>query len=1232
MSTSGSKIGFGSDPFDFEALIKRIESCHEDLSQDELEFVLNVISHLSIEKETLSILKILFHKIKQKVEILDLQKAGEGENFHLKELAKKVDFLIHSRDADELADLFFEDPDSFAKKIDQLDDRALIVKAAKKCCERDKLKACERIKEFKLLGVKEKKEVAKACIDENFDEFIFFLENFEINDPQTDEGDSALKELILEYIEAFEDSTTVVPEVIQSLHIKSPRIRRHIAALCVKKSPRSFANYYFNFQFTEEELVDFIRKKILFFERIETVALFKSIERNSQSVWLKANLLKVFMKELPAVVLKFIKPFKLDQSEEGKKYFDEIINFATEHYGMLVYSRGASIFEDEDEVRQFESKCLKPHIFTKGEALREYILRVGFETDEERDAAIFRCAQAHPEEITHFIGTFDGLSSQQRLKLFEIYYEHSPSLAANNIIHFKIEDENARLKFAIDAFVISGRPHQFNEKSFQLKATKHVFNLVRAFLQINFPVPRNISEILLGKSEKFKKEKEDFIFYGATIAPVILLAALPLIEEDEKVIQDVADIVVLKIYNKPIQMFKDLTLSPRIKKRLVQRVYLVKFLNFALDDKEKSVFDVQVFPVILEQLKSSEGQPLKLFEEALSSSKGKKYLMERMVCLALMCIDSFGEYIKDTLVFNTVVKIIKYRNNSIALSLLTSLSFRLSEERLEHFKAAVSSPGRGGRQEVKQHVLLAMIILANWAEEASTAKTKKLLEEIHKTLNSTLIRKAFKDRLTNLEQMWLRTCINLDNAVHKNYTRKIEILEYLCKELDPEKPAEDLYKRLSNVLALISFQSRELLTAKFPEKISPTVFLSNCLVVRLRDDPYLDFKGVADLEDKYLRTLGQMRVVNAWKSLAVTFHSIRDVGLKEAYNKFIKTVLEGCSEIGPGNRYEDLGEDITPHIHQICQRDRAVWEKWKAIDSPTSIVVVTGLAEPEKLDKYLWRLIGEEVFDLEQIVDQFPKLVRHYEERASFEDLLREDDISDLEKKLLTLMDTLLPKKRLLSLLNEVIELIQDHGSSPFLTCLQNYYYLCCQSQKTLELDRFVSGNWQDLLLCGTEVSGSCQRVDGDPELVRGLIGYLIDGKIKLIVLKDKESGKIISRALLRLLWDESVENEDGSKGGPVLFLDKVYPKPCSVELAQAIEEEAISKAKNMGLRLYIGEKRKGCKKAEAKVHSFKGPAPYEYADNALIILESGFEHVGGVMDEGIYQIANPHLLLEAKA
>jgi hypothetical protein len=138
------------------------------------------------------------------------------------------------------------------------------------------------------------------------------------------------------------------------------------------------------------------------------------------------------------------------------------------------------------------------------------------------------------------------------------------------------------------------------------------------------------------------------------------------------------------------------------------------------------------------------------------------------------------------------------------------------------------------------------------------------------------------------------------------------------------------------------------------------------------------------------------------------------------------------------------------------------------------------------------------------------------------------------------------------------------------------------------------------LLLCGTEVAGSCQRIDGKQHTNKGLLGYLMNGQTRLLAVVD-EKGSIVARSLLRLLWD-------GNK--PVLFLERHYG---SSEYRETIEKLAKEKAKKMGLTL-TSLTGKGA--AYKSLQSLGGLAPFEYCDGST-----------GVQAKSLFKIENSRLL-----
>lgn len=141
-----------------------------------------------------------------------------------------------------------------------------------------------------------------------------------------------------------------------------------------------------------------------------------------------------------------------------------------------------------------------------------------------------------------------------------------------------------------------------------------------------------------------------------------------------------------------------------------------------------------------------------------------------------------------------------------------------------------------------------------------------------------------------------------------------------------------------------------------------------------------------------------------------------------------------------------------------------------------------------------------------------------------------------------------------------------------------------------------------DLLLIGTEVRGSCQRVGGSPSLNKNLVGYLLNGEILPIVAK--QQGKIAARAILRLLWDEEHKR-------PVLLLERIYSNVSNASLDQEIFDWAKAKAAKMGLPL-TGSAHRSSSRYEGTVICQQGLAPFTYSDAAGGSKSGKFE-VGGL-------------------
>ncbi len=150
-----------------------------------------------------------------------------------------------------------------------------------------------------------------------------------------------------------------------------------------------------------------------------------------------------------------------------------------------------------------------------------------------------------------------------------------------------------------------------------------------------------------------------------------------------------------------------------------------------------------------------------------------------------------------------------------------------------------------------------------------------------------------------------------------------------------------------------------------------------------------------------------------------------------------------------------------------------------------------------------------------------------------------------------------------------------------------------------------------DLFLSGTEVGGSCQRVNGDAKLNKALMGYVMDGKHRILTIK-KENGEIAGRLILRLLAGTTESGEEE----PVLFFERIYPESLQPTYREALKQFAIKRSDDLGLKL-ISKETKTDKKYDRVAKSLGSKAPFEYCDGA-----------GGIQS-GPYQIADCYLIKE---
>ncbi|SCA58912.1 hypothetical protein AB751O23_BC_00090, partial [Chlamydiales bacterium SCGC AB-751-O23] len=139
----------------------------------------------------------------------------------------------------------------------------------------------------------------------------------------------------------------------------------------------------------------------------------------------------------------------------------------------------------------------------------------------------------------------------------------------------------------------------------------------------------------------------------------------------------------------------------------------------------------------------------------------------------------------------------------------------------------------------------------------------------------------------------------------------------------------------------------------------------------------------------------------------------------------------------------------------------------------------------------------------------------------------------------------------------------------------------------TIELAK----DWRTIFLIGTEISGSCQNINATLGLNQHVLGYLLKGENRPLVIRNP-AGEVTNRVMMRVhiaVTEEGVEY-------PVLMIDALYEKTGwelkseqKLELRQAAQEVA----DGLGVKL-LGEKDKGLKLRLMKTPGIDG----YYSDN----------------------------------
>lgn len=361
----------------------------------------------------------------------------------------------------------------------------------------------------------------------------------------------------------------------------------------------------------------------------------------------------------------------------------------------------------------------------------------------------------------------------------------------------------------------------------------------------------------------------------------------------------------------------------------------------------------------------------------------------------------------------------------------------------------------------------------------------------------------------------------------------------------------------------------------------------------------LPIKGVENFSERFMETFGKREPSSAILTYLGSLKKLPSFQVETAINTleiYVQSVLDG-SFLKNRNTVEP-----SSHLFEIFNARKDIKDKWF---EPKILTLSSALTNVNK------NLIKNAILaDHHLNEDNFPVIY----EFLRAESLEKQVSIkTNLEEKLKT--DS--PDKKNLLLQKVLIEFFQSEGNLETLKIVE-------EQLKSLGMKEFVeivsslnentekltlntkgwtcesSDDFLDLLFCGTDVKGSCQNIAGSPIENKCLLAYLLDGKNRLLAIKNS-SGKIIARSIFRLLWDKGAKQ-------PALMQERAYPKEeLDPILNNILNQFAIDEAKRLNLPLYIESTE--ISSDLTILQSKGGKGPWEYVDSAQgVFAESIFE------------------------
>lgn len=520
-------------------------------------------------------------------------------------------------------------------------------------------------------------------------------------------------------------------------------------------------------------------------------------------------------------------------------------------------------------------------------------------------------------------------------------------------------------------------------------------------------------------------------------------------------------------------------------------------------------------------------------------------------------------------------QLFRYRNQQMSLQLFKSFLFL--ENSAPYNKAFTALSFAHKQSNFAVYKILPSITLAKWMTKAPTENVPPSIALFLQKYRDEL-RDGLKPLLPQL-LLTLQTIDGLDWPVEK----KLSFFSAICAAKDEPKNIEVMVRklRLANSVAALD-----------PKRISDIPNIESSPLEALNQLFFDSFFSVFSFEEMSREEVTDLYMnleVRVPCSLETFIGSACKAGIKDTMQTFLFRILKG-PDFFKANRYN---ADASSHLEYIQKNYPEVLEGWKSLNIELSLGT-EGSSKEEKtpLTTFFQDKLFHRHWHTEED-DKLPRLTHFLQTGVILEEPEEKTPFSQIETlcmKLIQTGDSLSEEDRR-GQVEGIMKLVKEQK----LELANDLKTLCPPKNKIERLGVAKwSDYWQNLFFCGTDVEGSCQRVDGSPHLNKCLMGYCLDGKIALLMVEDPQTKKIQARRIIRLLL---------CGGKPVLFVSRLYT--ARGVSAQGVDPALISLAEQiahkLSIPLFLPGQSPDTSQQPSTLQSIGGPPGcFEYVDEAL--------------------------------